>query len=146
MLKRRVFLKRAGAATASALLGRRSIAESLSAAVESSSGSASQASPLHAPGAPLGLLVNGVANPLAIDRGATRFSWRSEAGGRGEKQTAYQILVSSSRAKLDAAKGDFWDSGKVASGRSAGVEYSGKALPPAARFWWKVRIGPAWPL
>jgi alpha-L-rhamnosidase len=88
----------------------------------------------------LGLLVNGVANPLAIDRSTTRFTWRHEADGRGERQTAYQILVSSSRANLDAAKGDFWDSDKMASDRSAAVEYAGEALAPAARFWWKVRI------
>ena len=136
MLKRRVFLKRAGAATASTLLGRRSIAETLSAAVASSSASTSHT---HATGAPLGLLVNGVANPMAADRGTIRFSWRSEAGGRGERQTAYQILVSSSRANLDSANGDFLDSGKVASDRSAAVKYSGKDLPSAARFWWKVR-------
>src|ERR1035438_9940470 len=98
MLKRRVFLKHAGAVTASALLGRRSIAEGLAAAVDSSPGSASYASLLHAPGAPLGLLVNGMANSLAIDRGTTRFTWRHEADGRGARQTAYQILVSSSRA------------------------------------------------
>jgi alpha-L-rhamnosidase len=139
MLKRRVFLKRAGAAAASALLGTRSIAEGFSAA-QFSSGLAAPASQSRALSAPSGLLVNGVADPLAIDRDATRFTWRSEGGGRGERQIAYQILVASSRASLDAAKGDFWDSGRVASARSAAVEYGGKALPPAARLWWKVRI------
>jgi alpha-L-rhamnosidase len=88
----------------------------------------------------LGLLVNGVANPQAIDGGTARFTWRDEADGRGERQTAYQILVCSSRANLDAAKGDLWDSGKVVSDRSAAVEYAGKGSAPAARLWWKVRI------
>ena len=134
------FLKRAGLVTASALLGRGSIAEGLAATANWSSRSAQHASLLQAPGAPLGLLVNGVDNPLAIDRDKTRFTWRHEADGRGERQTAYQILVSSSRANLDAAKGDFWDSGKVASDRSAAVEYVGKALVPAARLWWKLRV------
>jgi len=138
MLKRRVFLKRAGVVTASALLGGRAIAEELAGAVDSSSGLA--ASLLRGPDAPLDLLVNGVASPLAIDRGTARFTWRHEADGRGERQTAYQILVSASRANLDAAKGDLWDSGKVVSGRSAAVEYAGKTLGPAARCWWKVRI------
>src|ERR1035437_10040399 len=96
MLKRRVFLKRAGVVTASALLGRRSIAEGLAAAVDSSSGSALYASLLHAPVAPLGLLVNGVANPLAIDRGTPRVTWRPDADRRGERQTANQILLYSS--------------------------------------------------
>ncbi|MBU6410888.1 MAG: hypothetical protein KGR98_10925, partial [Verrucomicrobia bacterium] len=92
------------------------------------------------PSAPVGLLVDGVSNPLAIDRDATRFTWRSPDGGRGEKQTAYQILVASDPKRLAAGKADWWDSGKVDSDRSASVVYAGKALPPAARFWWKVRI------
>ena len=92
------------------------------------------------PAAPVGLLVNGVSNPPAVERNATRFTWMSKAGGRGEAQTAYQILVASSVRRLAAAKADWWDSGKVVSARSASVEYAGKALPAATRFWWQVRI------
>ena len=92
------------------------------------------------PGAPTGLLVNGVNNPLAIDRDVTRFTWMSAGAGRGESQTAYQIVVASEPAYLSAEKGNYWDSGKVATGRSASVEYGGKTLPPATRLWWKVRI------
>src|SRR5665213_2824971 len=92
------------------------------------------------PTAPVGLLVNGVSEPLAIDRDATRFKWQLTDGGRGERQTAYHILVSSSAERLAKSKADYWDSGKVDSDRSASVEYAGKALPPARRFWWKVRI------
>jgi alpha-L-rhamnosidase len=91
------------------------------------------------PPAPVKLLVNGVSNPLAIDRDATRFTWMSKGAGRGETQTAYQILICSNRANLAAGKADWWDSGKVDSDKSASVEYAGKALPPAARFWWEVR-------
>jgi len=92
------------------------------------------------PSAPAGLLANGVSNPLAIDRDATRFTWMSKAGGRGERQTAYQILVASSFTVPSAGKADWWDSGKVDSDESAAVEYKGKTLPSARRFWWKVRI------
>ena len=92
------------------------------------------------PAAPDGLLVNGVSYPLAIDRDATRFTWMSTDAGRGEAQTAYQILVASSAERLAAGKADWWDSGKVDSDRSASVEYSGKPLPPATRFWWEVRV------
>ena len=100
------------------------------------------------PAAPAGLLVNGVSNPLAIDRDATRFTWMSKDTGRGERQTAYEILVLSSPANaLAAAKPSedgstslIWDSGKVDSDQSAAVEYTGKPLPAATRFWWKVRI------
>ena len=92
------------------------------------------------PAAPVGLLVNGVSNPLAIDRDTARFTWRSADGRRGEAQKAFQILVSSSAKDLADSKADWWDSEKVDSDRSASIEYAGKPLPPATRFWWKVRV------
>src|SRR5256885_8357772 len=48
------------------------------------------------PSAPVGLMVNGARNPLAIDRDAARFTWRSADSSRAERQMAYQILVASS--------------------------------------------------
>jgi len=59
---------------------------------------------------------------------------------RGARQTGYQILISSNANHLAAGTGDWWDSGKVDSDRSASVEYGGKPLPAATRFWWKVRV------
>jgi alpha-L-rhamnosidase len=91
------------------------------------------------PAAPVGLLVNGVSHPLAIEREATRFTWRSTETVRGQRQTAYQILVSSNADHLTEGLGDYWDSGKVDSDKSAAVEYAGKPLPSATRLWWKVR-------
>jgi alpha-L-rhamnosidase len=92
------------------------------------------------PAAPVGLLVNGVSNPLAIDREGARFTWRSADTGRGDEQTAYQILVATNAKDIASGKGDWWDSGKVDSNQSAGVEYSGKPLPVATRFFWKARV------
>jgi len=92
------------------------------------------------PAAPTGLLINGTINPLAIDRDTTRFTWMSEDAERGERQTAYQILVASSAERLAQGKADYWDSSKVDSDKSASVEYAGKPLPRTTRFWWKVRI------
>lgn len=92
------------------------------------------------PSAPTGLLVNGANNPLAIERDTTRFTWMLSDDGRGERQTACQILVASSADHLAAGAGDYWDSGKVESDKSASVEYAGKPLPSATRLWWKVRI------
>ncbi|HSU56831.1 MAG TPA: alpha-L-rhamnosidase, partial [Candidatus Dormibacteraeota bacterium] len=89
--------------------------------------------------APAGLLVNGASNPLAIDRETARFTWRSPDTQRRATQTAYQILVSTDPAGLAAEKADWWDSGKMDSDKSASVEYAGKTLAPAKRFWWKVR-------
>ena len=90
--------------------------------------------------APAGLLVNGVGQPLAVDRGSIRFTWMTKDATRGETQTAYQILVASSVAQMAEWKADCWDSGKVDSDQSASVEYAGRPLPSVSRFWWKVRI------
>jgi alpha-L-rhamnosidase len=92
------------------------------------------------PSAPVGLLVNGVSQPLAIGRDATRFTWMSPDTARGEAQTAYQVLVASSPKLLAAGTLDYWNSGQINSDQSASVEYAGKPLPPATRFWWKVRF------
>ncbi|HTB84853.1 MAG TPA: family 78 glycoside hydrolase catalytic domain [Candidatus Sulfotelmatobacter sp.] len=92
------------------------------------------------PAAPVGLLVNGVGNPLAIDRNTTRFTWMSKDATRGERQTAYQIFVASSPKLLATGTADCWDSGKVVSDQSASVEYTDKPFPAATRFWWAVRI------
>ena len=92
------------------------------------------------PPVPGRLLVNGVSRPLAIERGAAWFTWILEDTTRGEKQTAYQLLVGSNPDRLVENKADYWDSGKVSSDKSASVEYAGKPFPPAQRFWWKVRV------
>src|SRR5262249_35042437 len=70
------------------------------------------------PSAPAGLLVNGVSNPLAIDRNSTRFTWMSVDTGQGVRQTAYQLLVASDLKELAAGNPGWWDSGKVESDRS----------------------------
>jgi alpha-L-rhamnosidase len=89
------------------------------------------------PSAPVRLLVNGISNPLAIDRDLTSFTWMSKDANRGERQTAYQIVVFESPSSTPAV---WWDSGKVDSDKSASVKYAGKPLPAATRFWWKVRV------
>ncbi len=97
-------------------------------------------SALAAPRPPAALLVNGVENPLAVERDAIGFTWRLQGTERGAAQTAYQILVASSRGQLQAEAGDLWATGKVASGRTASIAYAGKPLSPGLRYWWKVRI------
>lgn len=89
---------------------------------------------------PVGLLVNGVTNPLAVDRDKVRFTWGQLDAGRGSAQTACRILVASSREHLAVDHGDVWDSKKIDSGRSAAIEYGGASLAPAKRYWWKVRV------
>ena len=86
-----------------------------------------------------GLRCEYLVNPLGIHETAPRFSWMMRTAKRGEKQTAYQILVASTPKLLAKHKGDLWDSGKVASDQSAQVEYAGKPLHSRMRCYWTVR-------
>lgn len=79
-------------------------------------------------------------NPLGIDTARPRLSWQLPASGRGVRQTAYRILVASSDALLKADTGDLWDSGRVESAQSFGIEYAGRALRSRTRYGWKVKV------
>jgi len=79
-------------------------------------------------------------NPLGIDSPKPRLSWIIESTQRGERQTAYQVLVASTQELLAKDTGDLWDGGKVDSNRHAQVVYAGKALTSGMDCWWKVRI------
>lgn len=68
-----------------------------------------------------------------------QLSWRIDSEDRGQAQSASQILVASSAATLAEDKGDLWDSGKVAAGRSPLVSYGGPPLVVGQRCHWKVR-------
>ncbi len=79
-------------------------------------------------------------NPLGIDVQQPRLGWVIESDRRGEVQTAYQVLVASSKDKLAGNTGDLWDSGKVKSDASNQVVYQGKRLQSRMRCFWKVRV------
>ena len=79
-------------------------------------------------------------DPLGIDVVQPRLSWKLESQWRGQKQTAYQVLVASEEKLLREGKADLWDSGKVASDQSIHVVYAGKALVSRTRCYWKVRV------
>lgn len=86
------------------------------------------------------LEVESATNPLGIDKQDPRFSWIMVSDIRGQKQTAYQILVSSDKQKLKQSIGDVWDSGKVQSGKSNNIKYRGKNLNPTTKYYWTVKI------
>ncbi|WP_238174168.1 family 78 glycoside hydrolase catalytic domain [Kribbella kalugense] len=77
--------------------------------------------------------------PLGVDVSRPRLSWVATASGYGATQTVYQILVASAPELLTPDQADVWDSGKVESARTFGVEYGG---PSAARtrYHWTVRL------
>ena len=78
-------------------------------------------------------------NPVGIDETEPRLSWRLKSEVSGEKQTAYHVLVASSRDGCEKGIGDLWDSGKVDSEQSIHVAYSGNPLISKMTCYWKVR-------
>lgn len=81
-------------------------------------------------------------DPLGIDTLKPRFFWKitDSAKTRGQQQTAYHILVSSSRDLLEKNQGTLWDSQKTASSQSALVLYNGSDLKSDQDCYWKVRL------
>jgi alpha-L-rhamnosidase len=74
-----------------------------------------------------------------VDTAAPRLSWAVESPRRGDRPSAYQILVSSAPELLQSDIGDFWDTGRVEDRGDVSVEYSGETLLSCARYHWKVR-------
>lgn len=80
------------------------------------------------------------ANPLGIDVDQPRLSWTLNSNIRGQKQTAYQVIVSTSLKEVQAGRGEQWDSQKVLSSNSINIYYPGKTLTSGTRYYWKVRV------
>jgi alpha-L-rhamnosidase len=79
-------------------------------------------------------------DPLGIEETAPRLSWIVESGERGQRQTAFRLLVASSEKLLHQDQGDLWDSGKVASDETIGTPYQGQPLASHQRCYWKVKV------
>jgi len=88
------------------------------------------------PPAPTGLRVEYLVNPQVVDVARPRFSWVLEHPERGQRQTAWQILVS---ARPEVNVGEVWDSGRVEGSQSTHVVYGGKPLESGRTYYWKVR-------
>ncbi len=82
-------------------------------------------------------------DPLGIDVSQPRLSWKLAAAdpqARGQRQTAFQVLVASTRALLDKDQADLWDSGVASLDQSVHVVYTGRPLGPGTECFWKVRV------
>ncbi|MGP0062191.1 MAG: family 78 glycoside hydrolase catalytic domain [Isosphaeraceae bacterium] len=78
--------------------------------------------------------------PLGVDVKSPRLSWIVGAEMRGQKQTAYQILVAGDEASLGRDQGNLWDSGRIESDETTAVVYAGKAPGSHQACYWKVRV------
>jgi hypothetical protein len=81
-----------------------------------------------------------VVNPLGVDTAEPRLFWKLTGEGRGQRQTAWQIIAASSAEDLARNKGSLWDSGKVNSSDTVQIPYAGKPLRSAEQVFWKVRV------
>lgn len=78
--------------------------------------------------------------PAGVDNPAPRFSWQLQSDERGVGQRAYRILVASSAEKLTPESADMWNSGRVESPLSVGIEYAGKRLESSTYYYWRVDV------
>ncbi|RYD18283.1 MAG: hypothetical protein EOP88_23125, partial [Verrucomicrobiaceae bacterium] len=90
---------------------------------------------------PDGLMVDLLALPhlTTLPDKSPEFAWIYQPSRRGDRQSAYRIIVATTPLLAGAGTGDGWDSGKVTSGQSVNVEHGGTALATGGKYWWRVR-------
>lgn len=81
-----------------------------------------------------------VSNPMGVDVAAPRLFWKLESSTRNQRQTAYQILASTSAQTLARNNGNLWDTGKLASNETIQIPYQGQPLKSSQQVFWKVRV------
>ncbi|MEN9296024.1 MAG: hypothetical protein RJA42_290, partial [Bacteroidota bacterium] len=72
--------------------------------------------------------------PLGLDEAHPRFSWQMESPVRGEKQSAYRIVVQDETGRT------VWDSKKQNTSSSLGITYSGEALKAKTAYRWTLEV------
>ena len=86
------------------------------------------------------LTVEGRVAPMGLDEPSPRFGWQIESAERNVVQTAYSVIVASSRERIDRNEGDVFESGWVRSDSSQWVALRGLQLRPNRDYYWKVRV------
>ncbi|MBP1041900.1 family 78 glycoside hydrolase catalytic domain [Vagococcus sp. BWB3-3] len=77
--------------------------------------------------------------PLGIDIPPV-FSWIPTIEKRGDAQSAYRLIISSTDELVLAEEGDVWDSGVVLSSVFTEVPYGGKPLRSKTNYFWQVIV------
>ncbi|MBI5831056.1 MAG: alpha-L-rhamnosidase N-terminal domain-containing protein [Armatimonadetes bacterium] len=80
-----------------------------------------------------GLRCEGRIAPAGIDAARPRLSWRMNSAARGERQTAWQVVVKRGAELV-------WDSGRQTAEPAPFVPYGGPALASVTRYTWRVRL------
>ena len=85
------------------------------------------------------LTCESIRNPLGIAEQKPRLTWTLASPRRNQQQAAYELIVSDNAALIGQLKANMWESGKVVSSQNLQVPYSGKALKPFTRYFWRVK-------
>lgn len=81
------------------------------------------------------LTVQNLDKPLVIEDAHPLFGWQMTSDVKGQKQSAYQVVVTrESDGKV------VWNSGKKSSGESQNIKYLGAALQPETAYGWKLTV------
>lgn len=78
-------------------------------------------------------------NPLGLDE-SPLFSWMLSSATRGQAQSAYQLQIASSPAKLANETADIFDSQRFVSDQSVYVQADLPTLLSEKRYYWRVRV------
>ena len=78
-------------------------------------------------------------NPRGIVTRRPRLSWIVSSPERDQRQSAYRILVASRPERLEPGRADLWDSGRIESSETLGIEYAGQPLTASQQVHWRVQ-------
>lgn len=89
---------------------------------------------------PSGLTIEFLRKPenISIIDPTPEYAWKVPQ--TAVQQSAYQVLVASSKKSIDNNIGDIWNSGQVRTNNNMNVEHSGSPMKAGNTYHWKVRI------
>lgn len=89
---------------------------------------------------PVGLTVEFIRKPsfTKILDNTPEYAW--EVPEKAIAQSAYQVLVASSKENANNNVGDIWNSGQVRSDHATSITHAGQSLEKGKTYFWKVRI------
>jgi len=79
-------------------------------------------------------------NEAVVGKLSPRLSWELNSVQKGEKQTAWNVIVSDDKGKIDAGNGNIWDSGKRKGDETFGIKLPGDRLKSFTKYYWKIRV------
>jgi alpha-L-rhamnosidase len=79
-------------------------------------------------------------SPLGVDSDQPKLSWKLRSMERGQRQTAWRVIVASDPGRLAANEGNLWDSSRQAGDDQLDICYGGRQLKSSEQVFWKVKV------